>query len=307
MVKYKGFVLVIMVVCGLGGCSSEPDKAPRAMNQYPSPMQEAVRRHQHITEKGLGGLRLKVTDVLARPVEVYRPDRRRRAKQADLLIHFHGMGYVPEYAVYHTERAMLLAVVNLGPGSSVYEKAFRDKATFPGMIASIREAVAQKEGAEPGIARIYLSAFSAGYGAVRAILRDHLPDIDGILLLDGLHTGYVPAGRVLAEGGTLDEGKMKDFVCFARLAKEGRKRFLITHSEIFPGRYASTTETANYLIDTLRLKRRGVLEWGPGGMQMLSETGAKGLRILGFAGNSAPDHIDHFHGLPVFLEMMLGP
>jgi len=29
------------------------------------------------------------------------------------------------------------------------------------------------------------------------------------------------------------------------------------------------------------------------------------LRILAFAGNTPPDHIDHLHGLPAFLKMLL--
>lgn len=40
-------------------------------------------------------------------------------------------------------------------------------------------------------------------------------------------------------------------------------------------------------------------------MQMLSETQQSGLTILGFAGNTAPDHVDHFHGLPAFLKMLV--
>ena len=81
---------------------------------------------------------------------------------------------------------------------------------------------------------------------------------------------------------------------------------LITHSEIFPGTYASTTETADYLIKTLDLKRKPVLKWGPVGMQTLSETRFKGFTILGFAGNTAPDHVDHYHGLPRFLTYVVG-
>jgi hypothetical protein len=38
---------------------------------------------------------------------------------------------------------------------------------------------------------------------------------------------------------------------------------------------------------------------------LLSETNTNGLTILSFAGNSAPDHIDHFHGLGNFLKMIL--
>jgi hypothetical protein len=37
-------------------------------------------------------------------------------------------------------------------------------------------------------------------------------------------------------------------------------------------------------------------------MQQLSEVKNGNFQILGFAGNTAPDHIDHFHGLFYFLE-----
>jgi hypothetical protein len=154
-------------------------------------------------------------------------------------------------------------------------------------------------------ARVYLSSFSAGYGAVRAILKHHAPAVDGIVLLDGLHTDYVPSRRVLAQGGTLNEENLKGFLQYARWAMDNKKKFLITHSEIFPGTYASTTETADYLIRSLNLQRQPVLKWGPVGMQLLTETRAGSLAILGFAGNSAPDHVDHLHGLPVFLKMIL--
>ena len=84
----------------------------------------------------------------------------------------------------------------------------------------------------------------------------------------------------------------------------GRKRMVATHSEIFPGTYASTTETADYLLAQLGLRRRAVLKWGPMGTQQLSETRAGKFRILGYAGNSAPDHVDQLHSLPVFLRWL---
>jgi hypothetical protein len=36
----------------------------------------------------------------------------------------------------------------------------------------------------------------------------------------------------------------------------------------------------------------------------LSEVLRGGLAILGFAGNTGPDHIDHLHGLPEFLNRL---
>lgn len=80
---------------------------------------------------------------------------------------------------------------------------------------------------------------------------------------------------------------------------------VITHSEIFPGTFASTTETADFILRSLALDRMPVLEWGPGGMQMLSRAGRGSFELLGFAGNTAPDHIDHFHGMGQFLARLL--
>ena len=275
------------------------------MNQYPSPMADTVRAHQRIENKKLPGLTFHVENVLSKPVNVYIPERDNKSPQVDLLIHFHGANFILEHAVYHSNHPFALAVVNLGSGSSVYENPFQNKSTFSELIDSVKNSISQKKSVETEFSQIYLSSFSAGYGAVRTILKNHQSAIDGIILLDGLHTGYIPPRRVLAKGGTLDEEKLKDFLQFAKLAADGKKVFLITHSEIFPGTYASTTETADYIINKLSLQRNPVLEWGPVGMQLLSETSTGGLTILGFAGNSAPDHIDHFHGLPHFLKMIL--
>ena len=39
-------------------------------------------------------------------------------------------------------------------------------------------------------------------------------------------------------------------------------------------------------------------------MQQLSDTRAGGFVVLGFAGNSAPDHIDQFHAIGTFLTLL---
>lgn len=268
-------------------------------------MTDAIRAHERVEKRKVPGVSFVLSDVLSKPVDLYFADQGCEPSRMDLLIHFHGAGYVPKYAAYNSGHPLLVAVVNLGSGSGVYENAFRDEATFPRLIEMIRDSVSRKASTQVEIPRIYLSSFSAGYGAVRAILGSHQSRIDGIALLDGLHTDYVPSGRVQSQGGTLNTERLKVLLEYAKLAMDGKKRLVITHSEIFPGTYASTTETADYLIDSLHLQRRPVLEWGPVGMQMLSETHQNGLTILGFAGNSAPDHIDHLHGLPVFLKRVL--
>jgi hypothetical protein len=42
-------------------------------------------------------------------------------------------------------------------------------------------------------------------------------------------------------------------------------------------------------------------------MQQLSEVRAGRFELLGFAGNSGPDHIDHLHAMPELLAQMLAP
>lgn len=96
--------------------------------------------------------------------------------------------------------------------------------------------------------------------------------------------------------GRLDAPELEPFVRFAREAVAGEKGFLIRHSEILPGTFASTTETTDHLLQELGLSRTPVLQWGPLGMQQLSRVRRRGFEMRGFAGN-APDHVDHFHGM----------
>ena len=60
---------------------------------------------------------------------------------------------------------------------------------------------------------------------------------------------------------------------------------IVTHSEIFPGTYASTTETAGWLLEQFGLRRRPIVKRGPMGTQQLSEVRAGRFRLAGFAGN----------------------
>lgn len=288
----------------LASAAGAQSGAPASASQNPSPMVEMTRVHERLTPSELGGTHTTVTGPLGRPVEVWIPNAL-HSGDARLVVHFLGAAWLAEYAVSRVE-STIAAVVNLGAGSGVYDRAFSEKGSFDTLLARTERAVSQSVGTDVRFRRVTLVGFSAGHGAIRAILRDstQFGRVDAILLLDGMHTSYVPEGTVLADGGTLDTTNLVGFVRFARAAMRGEKRFLVTHSEIFPGTFASTTETADYLLRTLGLHRTPVLQWGPRGMQQLSEVHAGGFELLGFAGNSAPDHIDHLHRMPEFLQRL---
>jgi hypothetical protein len=288
-------------------------RPPRAaaqtpLPQNPSPMVEETRAHERLTPRPLDGETHDFPGPAGRPVELFVPRGARAAEVIDVVIHFHGAAWLPHRAVAELRSGRTVAaVVNLGAGSSTYHRAFADPAAFDSLLAGMGRGVAAVLGRPVRTGRVTLTAFSAGHGAVRAILREprHFATVSAVLLLDGMHTSYIPEGTVMAAGGELDTANLLAFADLARAAMRGEKRFLVTHSEIFPGTFASTTETADWLLHTLGLRRTPVLRWGPRGMQQLGEVRVGGFEVLGFAGNSAPDHVDHFHALPELLARML--
>jgi hypothetical protein len=276
-------------------------RAPASQN--PSPMVEETRRHERLVQRPLGGAADSVPGPGGRAVALWVPDAARGRRAVDVVVHFHGAAWLPQQAVAALGDGTAAAVVSLGAGSGAYHRAFDDPAGFDSLLAG----VARVAGAPVG--RVTLAGFSAGHGAIRAILREprHLARVDAVLLLDGMHTSYVPEGTPLAAGGALDTTNLAAFAAFARAAARGEKRFLVTHSENFPGTFASTTETADWLLRALGLRRTPVLRWGPRGTQQLGEAGAGRFALLGFAGNSAPDHVDHLHAMPELLARLLAP
>ncbi len=296
-------LVILALLSASAHASAQTPAVPPPAPQNPSPMVEHTRAHGRIPQHEPPGKRRSFTGPLAKPVQLYLPLGAERAGELRLVVFFHGASFIPEVAASKLGGQYAVATVNLGPGSGVYDRTFRDPAVYDSLVAQIaREATAEL--ARPAsFSRVALVGFSAGHGAIRAILRNarHFDAVDAVLLLDGLHTSYVPEGTVMAEGGTLDTTNLDPFVRYARSAMRGEKQFVVTHSEIFPGTFASTTETADYLVQTLGLRRTPLLRWGPNGMQQLSEVRQGRFEILGFAGNTGPDHIDHVHGLPDFL------
>ncbi len=264
---------------------------PGQAQQNPSPMVEHTRAHTRLKDESPEGRHEKLsTGTLFIPKTV------KTEAPVPLLFFFHGAAWLPENAVAKQGKAAVI-VINAGQGSAVYGKTFADPKTFPALVKEAEVKCGVRF--DP----IVLSGWSAGYGAVRAILRtpEGYDRVQAVLLLDGLHAGY-EGGKPGPKESKLIAEDLDVFVKFAKDAAAGKRQFIVTHSEIFPGTFASTTETTDYLLNELSLKREAVLKWGPLGMQQLSEARKGKLFIAGFAGNSAPDHVDHLHALAEFLR-----
>lgn len=305
------FIAVVLAACARPAITPAPavaaPSAQRSAAQNPSPMEEHTRAHERLRESELPGTTSTFTGPTARPVSVFVPLAARERDVVDLVVHFHGAAWLAARAVNGLADGTVAATVNLGAGSGAYHRAFANRATFDTLMASITGAAQAATGRVLRLGRVTLSGFSAGHGAVRAILLEprHAARVHAILLMDGMHTSYIPEGRVLADSGTLDTNNLVALAEFARAATRGEKRMLVTHSEIFPGTFASTTETADWLLRAIGVPRAATLAWGPRGMQQLSEARAGGFTLLGYAGNTAPDHVDQFHAMPELLALLL--
>jgi hypothetical protein len=257
--------------------------------QIPSPMVEHTRAHLRLKEERPPGKRI--------PLHIgtlFLPEKL-PAHDTPIFLHFHGASWIPEIAATKLPAAVI--AVQLGAGSASYANPFAEVKAF----AEILQEAEAKAGRK--FDRVGLTAWSAGYGAVSAILKtpENYERVHFVLLLDGLHASYV-SGKPGPKESELVTEDLDVFVKFAKDAVAGKKQFVFAHSEIFPGTFASTTETADYLLKQLRLKRKPVLRWGPMGTQILCEVKHGRFHLLGFAGNSAPDHIDLLHAMPQLLR-----
>ena len=255
-------------------------------------MVEHTRAHARLKEQTPRGRRENLTlGTLFLPAGI------KTANGEAILFFFHGGTWLPEVASARNKVAVV--TVQAGSGSGTYARLFDDPERFPALLKEAEN----KAGVRFG--RVMLGGWSAGCGALRQILQapGAYARVSAALMIDGIHTDYVD-GKPGPLESKLGGENLEVWLQLARDAMAGRKRAIVTHSEIFPGTFASTTETADYLLKQLDLTRRPVLKWGPMGLQQLSEARAGKFQLLGYAGNAAPDHVDQLHSLPVYLKWL---
>lgn len=211
----------------------------------------------------------------------------------DLLIHFHGAPPVLEAAFEKSGIDGALVIYNWGIGSGAYEDPFAAPGTFNQILSNITVGVRELCPTAAAPKRIGLSAWSAGYGAIWRIL-DRPTDaarVDSVLLSDGLHAGFVGNERERQ----VNPAQMAAFEVFAELAVADKRLFAITHSTIETP-YASTTETAQYLLDAAGVDRITVSMPGPRpDMELTSRADRGSFHVRGFAGQDKPAHANQLY------------
>jgi hypothetical protein len=188
----------------------------------------------------------------------------------DLLIHFHGNTAVVKESVEVAKLNAAVAIINLGVGSGPYEEYYAEPGTYEELLSAVDHGLKQRGVLTPHLRRVALSGWSAGYGAVSTILhvRKRIDPLDAVLLFDGIHCSWEgassaawaqagasadPAGMspelaAARSSGAINSRQLGSFLEAAKDAADGRIYFGITHSEIDPVTYASTTLASGYLV-----------------------------------------------------------
>ncbi|MCA9594016.1 MAG: hypothetical protein KC776_11915 [Myxococcales bacterium] len=202
----------------------------------------------------------------------------------DLVVHFHGHRPARKEFVRSGEDLVLLGV-SLGIGAA-YGPPFADPKHFETLVSGVERALSRREARAVHVRRIALSSWSRGYEAIAEILTQPIAEkVRALILLDSLHASREPAPGRLA---------LEPFARFAERAARGETFFLVSHSSIDPPDYASTTETARYLVAALGGVPTPALRKDPLGLELFEIYEKGRFYERGYTGNGKLDHCAHF-------------
>jgi hypothetical protein len=225
-----------------------------------------------------------------------------RGNVADILVHFHGDPQTVWNNAKYANLNALIVTANHGTVSSHFSTPFSNT-TNPTAFQTLLNDALSAARAQADIPdtlqfdKLAVSSFSAGYGAVREILKSttYRNDIDMLLAADSLYA-------TTAGDGTPLDSQMVDYKTFATQAKNGTKTFLFTHSQVLTYTYENTKETGDELMQHLGMTAPAVNTPGLGTL-VFNRYGQSGnFHLWGATGADAAAHSKHLQYIGDFFE-----
>lgn len=172
--------------------------------------------------------------------------------QYDLVLHLNGNTDLVEQSYGFAGVNAVIAILNLGVGSGVYEDRFADPAAMRLMLSRAQSVMKARGLKNARLRRIGLSSWSSGFGGVFRILghEEFFDRINAIVLIDSIHCGYNPHTKALKPEQI---GPMRRFT---EKAARGEALLTIVHSEIATYGYHNAHETTDFLLDWVHMRRR---------------------------------------------------
>jgi hypothetical protein len=147
--------------------------------------------------------------------------------------------------------------------------------------------------------KLAVSSFSAGYGAVREVLKNqtYFDDIDGMVLADTVYASFTST----SDHTPLDS-QMTGFRNFATAAKNGTKTLTLSHSEVLTYTYCNTIETADDLMAWTGVTPSAYNVTGLGNLQFYRHAQAGDFQVFGALGDDATAHSKHLQNIGQFYD-----
>src|SRR5688500_13043494 len=115
----------------------------------------------------------------------------------ELAVHFHGAAWFAIQEHLRAGRVTPLLSIYLGEGSTLYRNGFQDPERLPRVLKAAAEEIRFRSGKRVRVTSLDFSSYSAGYGAVREIVKspENVKMIRRIVLADSMYASYGPDQR----------------------------------------------------------------------------------------------------------------
>lgn len=207
----------------------------------------------------------------------------------DVHLHLKGSATAVPEGVWAVDPGSLVITVTEGGFSQAYSKPFSDPELLDRMLQELINVARQRDDIpdDAKLGRLTIASFSAGYAAVRELLKHDRwhQQIDGLLFLDSIYAGYV------SDTDRRPQPKqMEGFIRFAQHAALGHKRMIVIHNRLMPGSYASTSETADAILAALDLNAQPHEETLADQLITYRKADRSGFQLIGTQGNDGAEH-----------------
>lgn len=223
----------------------------------------------------------------------------RAGNVADLLVHFHGDPQTYWNNAKYAKLNAIILTVNYSGLSSAYTTPFSNAALFQQIQNEALTTIRAQSDIPDTLAwdKLGVSSFSAGYGAVREILKSstYRNDIDALLAADSLYA-------TTAGDGTPLDSQMADYKTFAALAKAGQKTFLYSHSKVLTFTYENTAECGDELMTSLGVSASTYNLDGLGDLDFYRHAKSGNFELWGANGDDGDSHLEHLRYSGEFLQ-----
>jgi hypothetical protein len=288
--RYHALVSVALLGCVLPGCSASPPAA-RPPERLP-PSLAKLERLAHGDRIALEDAELFVPRGHVVPAD----------GQVPLSIHFQGGVTIAEENFARMQRRGVLIASKLKGLSSAFAKPFADPQRFRSLLASGESELARLSGRDVRFAPITITFFSAGYGAVRELLKEpeFFDRITALVSADSIYASVVAAG-VRAPHAE----QMVDFMRFAQRAARGEKTFVLVHG-MYQTPYASTAECADLILASVNARRQPADRYTERGIKISAEAHVGSFHAYTVDESGPGIHMDCLYMIPELVRWHVG-